>query len=278
MQRILNTLHRRSRLLWWCSLAIAALVITGCGPLGDDEADPTATADTISQPIVATDEAPDATPANQFVPPVATESTPAAGLSTPVVTEPTLPPNTVATPEQPDISSTGTPVVNEATQPASETAVASSSGAVFTGSDGTSGAVPGESGPTEASVDPVASAETPTPTVASVSATPMAGATPEVVGLGDQDPLSVTSCVPEAIPQLISDQTEYLTSSDVNFRTGPGADCDTIGDGPIGVNIPVTVLSGPVIRTDIDDPFVWVQVQIASETGWVVLEVLEPAP
>ncbi|MBA2470239.1 MAG: hypothetical protein H0V37_12610 [Chloroflexia bacterium] len=266
MQRNLNTLHGLSRLRWWCSLTIAALVITGCGPLGDDDADPTATEDTISQPIVATDEAPHATPASQFESTVGPESTPVVSLSTPVVTDATVEPaGNAATPVQSNIAIAGTPVEPQGTQ----APVNGTSGADLSGSDGTSGATPDQgasTGGTDVS-----------PAVAD-SATPAAGVTPEALNLDELEPLSVSSCEPESIPPYTGGQVIYLTNSDVNFRTGPGADCDAIGDGPIGINIPVLLLSGPVVRTDIDDQFEWVQVQIGSETGWVVLDVLDPAP
>jgi uncharacterized protein YraI len=58
----------------------------------------------------------------------------------------------------------------------------------------------------------------------------------------------------------------------VNFRTGPGAECDLINT--IGINAEVTLLGGPVTRED--DDFVWVQVEIAGQTGWIVIDVLEP--
>ena len=82
----------------------------------------------------------------------------------------------------------------------------------------------------------------------------------------------VTSCEPDDVPEISIDRVSYLTTEDVRFRAGPGADCDltTI----IGVNQEATLLGGPVMRED--DSFVWAQVEIAGQTGWVVIDVLEP--
>jgi hypothetical protein len=89
--------------------------------------------------------------------------------------------------------------------------------------------------------------------------------------------VTVTSCEPDNVPPFIGEQVEFLTVTDVNFRVGPGSDCDLVSEGPIGVNIPATLISGPVVREGEED-FVWVQVQIADDIGWLILSAIEPVP
>lgn len=274
MQRNANLLHRRSRWLEWSALTLAALVITACGPLGDDESDPTATAETITQPTSAAMEQ-TAAPTGGALQPDDGMATAETGLSTPVVVEPDSP---LATPDEPFTVSVGTPIIVQSGIVREEAPEAEASDSVFAGSDGTSGATP-DSGigmGTAAGTPPGTNAPPDDSVVASDAATPASDATPDAIALADLQPLTVAGCEPETVPPFDGTQSAFITNSDVNFRTGPGADCDTIGDGPIGVNIPVTVLSGPVDRED--DEFVWIQVQIVDQTGWVVVEVLEPAP
>lgn len=276
MQRNLNMLNRGSRLLRWGSLAMAAVALTACGPLGDDETDPTATSEVFSQPTASDLENQEATPTFDTSQPGVSLATPEVGFSTPIISNPVDPVNSQATPEASLPEVAGTPVAtgSPAEEPAGDDD--SAAGPVFSGSDGTSGATPDLGGADAApgpagtpSVDPPGATDGTSP--AETGSTPVAG---ELDGL---EPQVVTSCTPESIPPFGGEQASFLTATDVNFRTGPGADCDVIGDGPIGANIPVTVLSAPVVRED-DDQFEWVQVQILEQTGWVVLEVLEPAP
>ncbi|MDQ3657991.1 MAG: SH3 domain-containing protein [Chloroflexota bacterium] len=274
MQRNLNSLDRRSRWLWWSALTIATLAMTACGPLGDDS-DPTATAETITQPTSPAMNGTAPAPTSGELQPNEGIATPETGLSTPVFIEPD---NPRATPTEPDTVIVGTPIIVQSGIVREATPDAAASDSVFVGSDGTSGATPdpGIGIDTEAGTPQGTDTLPEDPAVVSDAATPAAGATPEAIALTDLQPVTVAGCEPETVPPFDGSQTAFITVSDVNFRAGPGADCDTIGDGPIGTNIPVTVLSGPVIRED--DEFVWVQVQILDQTGWVVVEVLEPAP
>lgn len=184
------------------------------------------------------------------------------------MTVPNNPPGMQATPDAPFLGDAATPLQSEPDQAPAATPVTSGEDTSFGGSDGTSGATPPSNDP------PV---DDPEPTVAAGAGTPIAepGATPEAVGLADLETVTVTSCEPDPVPALASAQTQYLTVTDVNFRAGPGSDCETIGSGPIGINIPVTVLSGPVVREGEED-LIWVQVQIADDIGWIIVGVLEP--
>jgi len=274
MQRNLNSLDRRSRWLWWNTLTIAALAMTACGPLGDDDSDPTATADTITQPTSAATDQTTPAPTGSELQPDGGMATPETGLSTPVFVEPD---NLQATPDESSTVMVGTPIIVQSGIVREATPEVPASDSVFAGSDGTSGATPDSGIGTDTGVGTPQGTDAPPddPVAGSDAATPAAGPTPDAIALTDLQPVTVDGCQSETVPPFDSNQTAYITNSDVNFRTGPGADCDMIGDGPIGTNIPVTVLGGPVIRED--DEFVWVQVQILDQTGWVVIEVLEPA-
>jgi len=274
MQRNFNTPNRRFRWHWWSLILVAVLATTACGPLGDDDNEPTATVETITQPTTAASEVPDVTPGDSGLQPDGGVATPDMNASTPVVNNPVSP---QATPDQPFTVVVGTPDVPVRDVEQGATPVAPVTDSVFAGSDGTSGATPdpgtspvSDAGTAEADETPAGDTEP-----EEDAATP--GAKAEAVALTDLQPVTVTGCEPESVPSLNGAPANYITVTDVNFRAGPGADCDTIGTGPIGTNIPVTVLSGPVIRED-DDQFVWVQVEILDQTGWLVLEVLEPAP
>ncbi|MDQ3444020.1 MAG: hypothetical protein M3490_10475 [Chloroflexota bacterium] len=277
MQRNLNTPGRRSRWLCWSTLTVAAFAMTACGPLGDDDSNPTATSETITQPTSAAPNEPGGTPGGFVVQPDGDAATPEMSGSTPAINNPVSP---QGTPDEPFTVIVGTPNAPDAAvanggQAATPMATAA---AVFVGSDGTSGATPDPETGSVADPGTPQSGNPPADDSLLVTdgATPAADATTEAVVLTDLEPVTVAGCEPETVPPLEGASLEFITVTDVNFRTGPGADCDTIGTGPIGTNVPVTVLSGPVVRED-DDQFEWVQVQILDQTGWVVIDVLEPA-
>lgn len=276
MQRNLNTPGRRPRWRWWSTIILAALAMTGCGPLGEDDSDPTVTVQTITQPTSVAPDGPAGTPSGFEPQPDGATTTPDVSGSTPVVSNPV---NPQATPDEPLTVTVGTPAVPAPGGDTVATPMTTAPDPTFAGSDGTSGATPGPG--TGSMTDPGAqesvNTATDDPVLAPDGGTPATGTTTEAIGLTDLEPVTVAGCEPETVPSLADAPSEFLTVTDVNFRTGPGADCDTIGAGPVGTNIPVTVLSGPVVRED-DDQFEWVQVQILDQTGWVVLDVLEPAP
>ncbi len=139
---------------------------------------------------------------------------------------------------------------------------------------------PGLSG-TPASAPPSAS---PAPNIQeSEDATTVAGGIPgatpgaptDATPRGDGVPdATVEDCDPEEIPPFEGDDPNFVTTVDVNFREGPGQDCDRIGDAPLGQGREVLVLSEPVTRDGEDQE--WVQVEIDGETGWVAAEFIEP--
>lgn len=68
---------------------------------------------------------------------------------------------------------------------------------------------------------------------------------------------------------------EQVTISEVNFRSGPGTDCDVIGE-PLPPDTSVQVLSDAIVRDD-QDAVVWVAVSVDGTDGWMAAEFLEPA-
>jgi uncharacterized protein YraI len=86
---------------------------------------------------------------------------------------------------------------------------------------------------------------------------------------------TVTSCDVADYPPYSGADPIQVTTSDVNFRAGPGTDCDPIGE-PIGAGVSVEVLSDPVRREG--DEFVWVAVALDGSQGWLATDFLEPAP
>ena len=97
-------------------------------------------------------------------------------------------------------------------------------------------------------------------------------ATPEEAG---EAASVVDSCEPNEIPAFEGDDPDFVVTADLNFRQGPGQDCDPIGEGPLAEGSSVVALSEPVTREGEDQQ--WVQVEVDGEPGWVAAEFLEPA-
>lgn len=271
MQHNLSTSYRRLHPGMLGLAIVASILVSGCGLPGGDDDEPTATVEVIAQPTAGDDLSEAATLTSVLSGQFEVQSTPVVSVATPDLPAAGRDDATPATPDQAPPAFTGTPVspgesVALATPESGAEIDAGEVDTAIIGSDGTSGATP--------------ELESPDGSVDGAEASPTDDATPVGLAPGellDIDPISVASCEPENIPPFGTEQNEFLTVTDVNFRIGPGADCDQIGDGPIGINIPVTVLSGPVVRED-DDTFVWVQVQIVDEIGWIVVDAIEPAP
>lgn len=276
-------------------VTLLAMLLTACGIGGDDE-EPTATsAPSSAQPtVVATDS--ETSAAGESSPQNTSEFTDAsasaaaneddADTSAPDEDE-TVGLVDSATPAAgSNLVATATP--NGATEDSGGTGTAPSSSVDAVPGDGTSG------GATPAPESTSAQSEA-TPEFGPVGATPMAEATPiagstPVAGatpVGDTQnslvaalvraaPPIVDSCDVEDVPAFTNDITTYLLTSDLNFRTGPGSDCDVIGDGPLGEFSAVDIIGGPVVREG-DETSQWVEVAVGDQTGWLAFEFLEPA-
>jgi hypothetical protein len=272
--------------------ALAALILSACGPLGDEDEPATATAETIAQPTdeVASEGGTDtgASSPEGFAPgtgegvaPEATETFESTGPdSTPVAFSPGssgTPATDTVTAGNPPTSESGTPVSaaqGSQTEPVSTLPS-------YSGSDGTSGATPELTLTESAAEDVVETPPTPgatpgEPFFVREETTPDPAATAVDGDLTTLVPYEVESCSPSEIVPLAGDQTAYFTLSEVNFREGPGADCDTIADEPLAEGVDVVVSSAPVTRVDEED-LVWIQVEVDGEQGWVVIDALARA-
>lgn len=98
------------------------------------------------------------------------------------------------------------------------------------------------------------------------SATPMAS--PIAV-------LTVEGCDVPDVPNYVGDTTTFQLISDLNFRSGPGVDCDPVIDTPLGEGQVVEVTGGPVVQAADDSE--WVQVTVSGTSGWISTEYIEPA-
>ncbi len=262
-------------------LVVVAMIATACGPFSEDEAEPTSTETTISQPT--TDEATEAMTPDVSASEEPTDE-PGTEAATPVESSPEdITPESVldvqdgedATPTAaPDEDDQATPVDAGTDDEATEPSEPEPTVAAFTGSDGTSGATPISLPRTGETVStPVVGEGTPegTPGLAVLEETRSGG----TIDLSAIDPVSVDSCNPDNVPILIDGEASYVTNSSVNFRTGPGTDCDAIGNGPLGSGVPVQVTSAPVDREG--DDHIWVQIRVNDIVGWVVMDSLDPA-
>ncbi len=220
--------------------ALVALALAGCGGGGDDD-DGTATT-AVESTAATVEESP--TPA------VITQSSPAEGATqgTEVAASPGA-----ATPT-PAIVVSAPPVVIPTPRPSEATPVAPSvpatpvvaTASILTG-DGTGGPM------TDDTQQP--------------GGTPVAGGTPEA------SIVTVDSCDVPELPEYTGADAEQVTTGVVNFRSGPGVDCDVLSEVVAGV--PVEVLSNPVAREGED--IVWVAVSIDGEEGWLASDFVEPA-
>ena len=86
--------------------------------------------------------------------------------------------------------------------------------------------------------------------------------------------LSIAGCEVPDVPGFLGDNPTFVLIEDVNFRTGPGVECDLALDEPIGVGQTIEVIGGPV--TQADDDSEWVQIEINGVPGWISIEFIEP--
>ncbi len=250
----------RRRVLTLSVMALFLAVLSACGTGGGDDDNATEPAETIEAPTeeTVTDLTGQPTtvvvssPAEQTLGPSGTPAsgsaspTPAVVVSAPPIVVPTAAATEPGTPLAPVTTASPVSAAGEAPTPTGPagTGVGTSIG------DGTGGA-------------PASAPEAEVPTEGTPGATTPGAAV-------------ATSCDMPNYPPYTGDTPAQVTTSDVNFRAGPGADCDAIG-GPIGAGVSVEVLSDPVTREG-DDQFEWVAVTFDGSDGWLATEFLEPAP
>lgn len=229
-------------LVW---IILAALVLSAC-TIGDDDEDPEAT-ETSSSPDVITpagDEAGAATPLIGGATPAAPGATAASSTPGVVVSAPPVdvPGGTPASADPVIASPSSSQVETDA-----DAQVDPASGI---SGDGTGGA--GADAVPEGATEPPGEADAPPQTTPDVSV--------------------ASSCDVTSYPPFTGESAEQVTTAEVNFRTGPGSDCEVIGE-PIAAGITVQVLSDPVQREG-DDLFAWVAVSVDGVEGWLATEFL----
>lgn len=246
--------ERKQRSLWRtilsiCSLALIVLVLSACTVGGDDD-DSDATEEA-TETVVAAEIS---TPAsNNTIDDPSNDSTPIADST------PTQASGVIATPDAGGGSPTPEIVVSAppVSVPDEEGDDASAQASPEAGTDTSSliGALQSVVGDDE------------TDTTEFESSTPVAVAT------GAET--TVTSC-DDVAPALEGGTETWITNSDVNFRDGPGTDCDPILAEPLGEGAVVEVLSEPVVREG-DDENLWVAVSVDGTDGWLATEFIDPA-
>ena len=87
--------------------------------------------------------------------------------------------------------------------------------------------------------------------------------------------LTIEGCEVPDVPNYTGENPDVTLTADVNFRSGPGTDCDTLLEEPLGEGQVVTITGGPV--TQAADDSEWVQVEVNGTNGWITTEYLEPA-
>lgn len=276
------------------AIIVLSLALAGCGGGDGDGDDPAATSEVVdAQPTVAsdvtpgseTDEGSSGTPGNIDLSPAGSVETPAqdddAAGGTPALDEKATPADDDAVTAGDDMVESASPdaspisaavtddqnpetpedVAAELATPESDTSVVQNTGDVANLGDGTTGATPAS-----AAVDQITDVLAETVLVTPGSGTPVVA----------DEPVVAESCTPGAVPPFTGDQTTFVLGADLNFRAGPGSDCDLIGTGPLGEFSQVEVVSGPVIREG-EEGIEWVQIQVGDDIGWVASEFLEPA-
>lgn len=250
MTRKSHEMLRPIKVMAWTAGAIVALVMNGCGPIGNDDSDqPTVTTEQTTEGVSGTPETsqnPDleATPEFNGVKPInaqragQTDATPSisGGDATPASGSESRPQGSV---------NQGT-TIGEATP---------ESGAGM--GDGTSGAALGPDG--------------------GVASQASSGATTSASTPDSGQPIRVSSCTLDSVPKFTGESNAFVVTEDVNFRSGPGTDCAPTGEASLTAGIPMTVISDPVVRDDQGD-VLWVLVDVGGQQGWVAAEFIEPAP
>lgn len=268
---------------------VLALVLVACGS-DTDESTPTATSDTgqVAQPTVPTGEStPETNLSEEEITVLQPESASTPDIATPdteeldtVDSSPDASPTDLVSPDEDDGDNTDADMSATAVEDQSadtpstpvgdgdaevEDVAAEPTVRVRTGNetfdhpgDGTGGSgMPGEGDTVDDQTPEVAA----TP-VASPVASPVAQ-------------LSISGCEVPDVPGFLGDNSDFVLTADVNFRSGPGVECDPLLDDPLDEGLTVVVVGGPVVQTDDDTE--WVQIVIDGEPGWITTEFIESA-
>jgi hypothetical protein len=259
------------------TVLLLSVILTACGA-GDGDEEPTQTsAPEGAQPTVEVDadSTPDSaqiesSPTNTDMSDVPASVVAGAADATPETEQIEAPGDATPVTQLDGVIVTASPAPEGDATPmvADPTASPSSTGDVGVESDETGANPMVGDGTTGASL---ATTEDATPAVAaSLAASPVASP----VSSSADVPVMVTGCEVAQVPPFAGQQTTYALTSDANFRTGPGTDCDLALDVPIGEFLQVIVVGGPVTRED--DGSEWVLISFQGTEGWISFELLEP--
>lgn len=232
---------RSWRAVVWAFALVVVLIVSGCGPLGGDDEpeEPLVTVEPTEQTEAGTPES---------IPDAELQATPGFEANTP---DDSLENGRVPATPEPDTNSTNPANPNtghgdDATPIATRNV-----------GDGTSGATP----------DPTGGDETPDEGLDEDG-----GAALEAT-----DTVSVASCSPGDVPEFSGASDAFVVTEELNFRAGPGSDCESIGDEPLAPGEQLVVTSDPVVREGEGDTL-RVRVNVGGEQGWVAVEFVEPLP
>ena len=259
------------------------VLLSACGGGGEDEEPEATSVPAVAQPTVeasADESTPGVTvPANTDMSSPDAIATPDGSESTPGVPPTTDVASPVATS---DDAGSATPAIDTPAEDPEQDVATASTPAADTMIDGNAASTgDGTTGAVTPSLEATADIALATPSDRSAMATPASEASPQASPVSGTPPASsetpvVTDCDVQDVPAFEGDVTTYVLSVDLNFRSGPGSDCDLIGEGPLGEFAGVEIIGGPVIREGEESPE-WVQVQVGEQTGWLALEFLDPA-
>jgi hypothetical protein len=259
---------------------LLSVMLTACGASdGDDEpsetsapegAQPTVEVDGDSTPNSSDSPQVESTPTNTDMSDVPASVVAGAEDATPETEPIDAPGDATPVTERDDIIVTASPASGSDATPFVERPVASpeAGGAGETQIEETIGDPVVGDGTTGASLE---TAEEATPAVAtSPAASPSASPAASIPG----EPVTVMGCEVAPVPAFTGEQTIYSLTTDANFRTGPGTDCDLALEVPIGEFLQVVVIGGPVTRED--DGSEWVQISFQGTEGWISFDLLAP--
>lgn len=278
-----------------------ALLLVACGN-GDGDADPTATSSaneavpTLPADVATAEETSeiseeDLTVTTPNVPPATAAATQPAE-STPAATRNDA--TTVATTEAIDATASAADIATpESAATVQITAVATdavvSTPAEVTGIVGTP--APGETATVVASTEPATVAGTATATTGGGTFNTAGDGTggsgqPGERGSNTEQPeaspaaspvaaVEVQGCEITNVPPFEGETADYVTNAEVFFRQGPGGDCATVYETPLGEGQTLVITGGPVSQAA--DGSLWVQVEVDGVTGWVSFDFVEPA-
>lgn len=257
MKHVSSGMHPWSSRIVLTVLTAVVFVLSGCGPAGGgDEATGGATEPVIEAPQATATAVPSPRSTESSATPVATAPGPVIGATPRRILDRV---GASATPDAGTPAERPAPVLGRQRPAPSDNESQNTPGTdrVPTGTpasapgDGTTGALP--TSPT-ASDTGDGTAETEQVTDAAV----------------------VDSCTPAEVPEFGGPSNTFVVVENLYFRTGPGTDCDRIGDGVLEVGTALTATSDTVVREG--QNMEWVRVEVDGQEGWVAADFIEPQP